>query len=653
MASPNSDLINEWVGDKTTSVVSPNADLINEFGKGNGVIAEHPPTNTNPMPEPRVPFSGHTQEQEQAYYDDLKNPKFNPNDKLSVFSKALLPIVEKGAKGFKEGGDLAGEGITDIGNRNIATGVGKFGLGLMQQGLNLTGIAPTIAEGTEQLGKLTGNPEFANRAELIATSGLPVAKLGSSVTAAMPSTRSIKTIVDAIGPENIPSVIKQLQSNPRLTLTDVAPSVQSINQGLAAASGEPRNILDKFVRGRTDTKLDTVTGAIDEAMGTPVNVADKIDTLKSQIKTTGKEINPIIKSTNPVDISPVVASIDAKLNPGVNSVITAGEPLPLGDIEKNLQGVRKFITDDKSLRTDPQSLHNFQSALRAKAEDLLSSTSGQDRQLGRALMDVRNQVVTAIDKASPQITNADGSVTGSYKPALAKYRDVNDVNDAFKKGMLVTKNRLGNLEDDPSYWDKWVQQATPTELEAAKEGARLAYAHQMGSVTNAARKGTDIPAIEFNKQKLELLFGKPEVAKMSKALEDEKQISDTNSKLFQNSQTAMRLLGADATKIRPDYEPKFTKTILPVALEAGTQYLSGGSLPAAGLAAGVAYPFLRNKITQIGQNLDRKTNIEIANLSSSVGEARDNLIQALQAHAPQTKLTMGQKLKLSLPVAKP
>lgn len=647
------DLINEFgsKGDTTSAVVTPHADLINEFGSGD--VKATVPTNTNSMPEPRVPFSGHTQEQEQAYYDDLKNPKFNPNDKLSVFSKALLPIVEKGAKGFKEGGDLAGEGIIDIGNRNVATGVGKFGLGLMQQGLNLTGIAPTIAEGTEQLGKLTGNPEFADRAELIATSGLPVAKLGSSVTAAMPSTRSIKTIVDAIGPENIPSVIKQLQSNPRLTLTDVAPSVQSINQGLAAAPGEPRNILDKFVRGRTDTKLDTVTGAIDEAMGTPVNVADKIDTLKSQIKTTGKEINPIIKSTNPVDISPVVASIDAKLNPGVNSVITAGEPLPLGDIEKNLQGVRKFITDDKSLRTDPQSLHNFQSALRAKAEDLLSSTSGQDRQLGRALMDVRNQVVTAIDKASPQITNADGSVTGSYKPALAKYRDVNDVNDAFKKGMLVTKNRLGNLEDDPSYWDKWIQQATPTELEAAKEGARLAYANQMGSVTNAARKGTDIPAIEFNKQKLELLFGKPEVAKMSKALEDEKQISDTNSKLFQNSQTAMRLLGADATKVRPDYEPKFTKTILPVALEAGTQYLSGGSLPAAGLAAGVAYPFLRNKITQIGQNLDRKTNIEIANLSSSVGEARENLIQALQAHAPQTKLTMGQKLKLSLPVAKP
>ena len=136
---------------------------------------------------------------------------------------------------------------------------------------------------------------------------------------------------------------------------------------------------------------------------------------------------------------------------------------------------------------------------------------------------------------------------------------------------------------------------------------------------------------------------------MSKDLADEKLMSDTNSKLFQNSQTAMRLLGADATKVRPDYTPTLTKTILPIALEAGNQYLGGGYLPAAGLAAGVGYPFLRSKITQIGQNLDRKTNVDVTNLASSVGEARDNLIQALQAHAPQSKLTMGQKLKLSLP----
>jgi hypothetical protein len=84
-------------------------------------------------------------------------------------------------------------------------------------------------------------------------------------------------------------------------------------------------------------------------------------------------------------------------------------------------------------------------------------------------------------------------------------------------------------------------------------------------------------------------------------------------------------------------------------LGAGTNYLSGGSLPVAGAIAGIAYPAVRSQFTKLGQHLDRKTNVDVANLASSVGEAREALIQALQAHIPQSKLTMGSKLKLSLP----
>lgn len=630
--SDYSDLISEF-GSKgaTAKVVTSHADLIKEFGSGK-VTVEAPKQADINIPSP--------ENFERSKVIEAETAIANKNKPIE-WSK--LPVVRQGIEGFKQGTNLASSGYQDVPNHRPLSGAAKIILGHGQQILNAVPVLPIIETAKEQVEKLTGNPEFSKRLELVATSGLPISKTTKLLTEVMPSTRAVKTIVDAIGPEKLPVVIESLKSNPRLTLMDVDPNIQIISQGLATKPGQPRNILDTVVKERTDTKLDTVTGAINEAMGTPVNVLEKVEGLKKTIRETGKEINPIVANANPVDITPVIASIDAKLKPGVNSVITVGEPLPLGDIEKSLERVRNFITDDLKNRTDAKSLHAFQSSLRAKAEDLLSSTSGQDRQLGRALMDVRNQVVNAIDNAAG----------GNYRPALAKYRDVNDVEDAFKKGQAVTKNRLGNLDDDPAYWDKWIKQATPAELEAAKEGARLAYAHQMSTVTNAARKGTDIPLIEFNKQKLELLFGKAEVEKMSKALADEKLIADTNSKLFQNSQTAMRLLGADATKVRPDYEPKFTKTILPLALEAGSQYLSGGMPIPLGIAAGVAYPFARNKITRIGQNLDRRTNVEIANLSSAVGESKEALIKALQEHIPQGKLSMKQRLQLSLPVQKP
>lgn len=632
----------------STATVDPYAHLANKYGSGAAPAAAPAAATYDPT---QIPLSGATPEQQAQHMEEVKNPSksLNVNERAPVVNTFMKNLN----KGLKESSDLMGEGITDYTKGNVASAAWKFPLGAVGGAFNAAMVAPTINTAKDYLTKFTGNPEFSNRAELVATGGLPIAKTAKIISDLAPSSRAVKTIVDAVGPENLPTFIQQLKSNPRLTAMDVDPNVQIIAQGLAAKPGDPRHLLDKVVKGRNDTKLDTVTGAIDEAMGVPVNITDKIDTLKSKIKAVGKEINPIVKDTGAVDMSPVIASIDAKLKPGVNSVISVGEPLPLGDIEKSLEGVKKLITDGKSVRTDAQSLHNFQSALRAKAEDLLSSTSGQDRQLGYALMDVRNQIVSAIDAASPKIVNAAGETIGSYRPALAKYRDENDIMEGFKKGTEVTKNRLGNLEDDPTYWDKWVKsnESHPEVLDAAREGARLAYAHQMGSVVNAARKGMDIPAIQFNKEKLYSLFDKSEVDKMAKALADEKLIADTNSKLFQGTMTAMRTLGAEATKVRPKYEPNYSN-LLPLAAEGVNQYVSGGGLPIA-LAAGYGYMGVRKGMTAIGQKLDRKTNLEIADLAAATGDAKEALIKALQSHIPQGKLTLAQKSMLALPIAKP
>lgn len=639
------DLINEFGSKNKTAkaVDTPYADLIDEFGSGEvkaiqskekGDVVGTKVGQASNVPFTYVPSGAPINDIQ--YYRNPEVPEPKVEFRQPSFSE--LPVIRQGIKGFQESGKYAGEGYSDIARGMSATGVGKVILGHVGQALNVTGVAPAIEAAKEQVTKATGNPDFADRLELVSTSGLPIAKTAKVVTELSPSTRAVKTIAEAIGPENIPSVVNQLKSNPRLTLMDVDPNVQIISQGLASKPGEPRNILDKVVKERKDTQKGTVLDIYDEALGVPVNVRDKVERLKTKIKETGKEINPVISNAGAVNISPVISSIDAKLKPGVQTVISAGEPLPLDDIQKSLKGVRKLLTDDKSVRTDAQSLHNFQSALRAKAEDLLSSQNGQDRQLGHALMNIRNQIVTSIDNAAG----------GNYKPALAKYRDINDVNDAFKKGQLITRNRLGNLDDDPSYWDNWIKTASPEELEAAREGARLAVSHQMGSVVNAARKGMNIPEIEFNAEKLKSLFGKEEVEKMAKGLADEKKIADTNSKLFQNSQTAMRLLGAEATEVRPSFKPNYTG-LLPIAAEGLNQYLTGGSLPIA-LAGGYGYLGARKAITKIGQNLDRKTNVEIANLSSAVGEARENLIKALQDHIPKGKLTMKQRLQLSLPI---
>ena len=199
----------------------------------------------------------------------------------------------------------------------------------------------------------------------------------------------------------------------------------------------------------------------------------KLRDLKTSAANVGKsQIEPAVNNSGPVDLSGVIQNIDSKLKPGVNSVMTMGQPLPFTEVKKELAQVRGNLTDNKSIRTDPKDLHVFQSNLRARADDLLNSADGKDRQIGYALMDARNQIVDAIDKASPQAKDVNGNMSGTYKPALSKFRDEKQIEDAFIKGTQIGSNRPGQWDDRPEFWEDWISKASKQELEAAKEGAR-------------------------------------------------------------------------------------------------------------------------------------------------------------------------------------
>lgn len=621
------------VGVDTPTVSTHFSNVINKYGSG--AIKAVPPAIEQPeldyIPKPGRPTTGQVSVDSPLMRDIKASPEFLRRETI---------------KQFKAGRSLAGQGIQDITSGMSATGIGEVGLG----GLQMAGALPiaAIEGGKKIIERSTGNKEFAERATAVATSGLPIAKIGKVAAATMPSNRALSDIIELVGKENLATVIAELKSNPRLTLADVAPSVQSATMGLAARPGEPRNKIVKFIESRKGDQKGTIIEAFDEAMGVPPSIKAKTEELKKSIRGVGKEINPILEKSNVVDVTPVIANIDAKLKPGVQSVISVGEPLPGPRVKEELAEVRKFLSDDKQQRTDAKELHTIQSALRARAEALLNSASGEERQVGYALMNVRNQIVDAIDRVSPQITDASGKQIGTYRAQLSKYREANDIDDAFQKGMLVTRNKLGRLEDHPEFWAEWVKSASPAELEAARQGARLAVAHQMGAFRFSARKGMEVPEAEFNAEKLKLLFGEKEVNQLMKALQDERKINDTDQKLLQNSMTAMRLLGAEKTKIREDYKPNMSALIAPAA-ETLAMYLSGGSSMGMGAASVIGYQAARRGVTKAGQKLDRATNIEITDLATATGESKEALIKALQDALPKAKLSSVQKLKLALP----
>lgn len=543
-------------------------------------------------------------------------------------------------KSFNEGSALATQGFQDLSSNKPASAVGNIALGGLGMVTSpLSGAIETAVE--KPITKLTGSEDIGKRVAMVAGLGLPVAKIGSAVDAARPTKQAIAGLIEAIGPENIKAGVERLKANPRLSIADVFPAVQQDAQKLVVTEGKHQASYIDWIKNRTETAKGVTEDAYNATMGIPVNIVDKLDAMKASARKVGADkINPVVSTTGPVDLTPVIAKIDEKLKPGITSVISAGDPLPLGDLEKPLVNLRKFLTDDKSLRTDAQSLHQFQSALRAKADDLLNSTSGQDRQLGRALMDVRNQIVDRIDAA--------GTKPGAYKEGLSSYRDEMQIQDAFQKGMLFTKNKLGQVEDTPEFWEKWLKGASKEEKDAAREGARLAVDHQINAFKFGARKGQDIPMSTFNREKLELLFGKKETDALATKLNDERDIAETNSKLIHNSQTAMRLKSNSRIDLPENKGLSLPTYALPI-IEAGN--IAAGGIP--GMAAGgIGALKASNWATgKVKRKLAMGRNDEYVNLITAEKQARDELIKALEEHIPSSGLTLPNKLKSVLRIA--
>lgn len=578
-----------------------------------------------------------------------------PNAFVEDVKKIPEYILDKSIEGYKAGRSMASQGLNEIATSQPASGIGHFALGTGMSTLNLIGVPAVFEGGKRFIEKLSGNKRFADNAVDIATSGLPILK-GVKITAAqlIPSNRAVNKIIETVGPENIAEGILRMRENPRLAPADVFPAVRSMSQGLATEVGPQQTILTKGVEARKAGSKDAVTSAFNETMGAPVNVLDKINSMKAQAKETGEKlINPVVEKAGLADITNVIKHIDnsiadTPIGAATLKALKSGEtppPLPLSPTQERLFKIRQSLrgdwTDKPVMHLNvegEQGLHRIQKDLRYEAQTLLES-QGSDKLLGGKLMDIRNKLVDAIDLPTK----------GEYKKSLAKYRDDMHIQDAFEKGQDILRNRPTKYEDRPELWAQWKKNANDDEIKAAREGARLAVDQQVNGMRNAVgQKGTEIPQVDFNAQKLKLLFDEKEVNTMFKKLKDERDIAETNHKIWEGSQTQFREGGQQAIAVRPDYKPNMTAFIAPLA-EGAALYATGGQ--SMGLAGGsvLGYQAARKGMTKVGQAIDRKTNNEIANLALATGEAREALIDALSNSLTKGKLTMGQKLQLALP----
>ena len=519
---------------------------------------------------------------------------------------------------------MMSQGARELFSNQPASGIGHMALG----GAGMVGAGIQTAV-TDPLAAITGNPDFADKASLAVPFNVGgkaanvAAKTTNVVSRALnPTARAADLAVHMAGPENVAEMLDRAKNNSRLRLIDTNDNLRVGAQGLVDPSNpSAMNAVVNSTKASAAAAKASVKGLFDTSLGPAPKVLDELDRLSGEMEKVGKtKIQPALNAAKPVDVSPVVEAIDAQLKPGVQSVASPGTQITQTPLQQRLQELRRDLTDNQSLLTDPDRLHEIQSDLRREADDMMKSTVGSEKRLGRQLKDFRNLLVGQIDKS------ADG-----YKKGLEGYKDAADVQRAFEDGRNILVNSA-DVKTYPEYLERWLKDASPEEIAAKRLGARDAIERKMVQFKFAARRGTDVPEIDFDRQKMELLFGKGKTTDLFKKLQDERDIALSNNRIMGNSKTAETQA---AQKMLAPREVSAPSGHLPSwATGAG---VVGGALthsPEIGAAVGggvLGLSALRSGAQYLGKRSDMARNSAFAKLVTATGADRDQAIRELTA----------------------
>lgn len=569
--------------------------------------------DTSPLPQPEVTQAGGV----------------NPRD--------LLPqtnIQESAYNADLAGKDLTSSGVSDFETGHPYVGAAKVAGGLLSR---LASPMTGIVQGgvNTPVTDITGNPDIGDRAAFVAGSALPVVPGAGAIVKALPKNAALSSLIESIGAKDLPSVVSQMKANPRLTPADLSPRVLQDTQNLFATEGPHINYLKETSDKRLSTAKDTVNSAFDSAMGPTVNAAQKIDQLKAAARKVGKEqIEPFLQANPHTDITDLVKHIDSEIGYPAMKAIKAGErpPLPLTDYQRELLNVRNKLRNPAWPNRDQMfaytdQVHSAQSKLREKAQGLASSATGSERNTASDLFKFREKIKAAV---GPE-----------YKKVLGKYADEKQIDEAFHYGHDTILKNGKTLENDPSFFEKWINdpKRKPDELEAAMEGARRAINAEIqgtrSAATNPASKGVAIGQVDFNRQRLEYLLGKQEADKLLTTLEHTRLEANTHNKIFEGSQTAMRT-SSKAKFTLPTKTDVMKAAPAVAAMEASNFYMGG--FPGFGTALMVGAKAGNSVKDSVKLALAKEHNAQYAKIAlPTEGPSRDALIKSLEAAIPGPK----------------
>ena len=401
----------------------------------------------------------------------------------------------------------AGTGAATATLPEFAGGEGGFGPRMAEvspftaaTGATLGAVAPVAGRMT---GAATRGIQDILRGGEEGFSGAALRRVGRALQRPQVAGQDIQAYLRSLGPEGV--------------VADIAGSPRSMAQGLATMQGEGADVLRRQLEQRAGGAGERVEQVMSERIGPAIAASEE---RAAQAMRKSSELGPMY---------------DAAMQSGAEfdiSALRSGLVMMADDAAANVRsGLNAVLRDlGKEGPVSASKLHNARSAL----GDAITSAriAGQNNKV-RQLMPILDEM----DRRLDEIPN--------YATARAGYAESSQIERAVDNGRSVFAGGPTSAlspEDLKAMLDKM----KPLERDAYVKGAREYIAALMGTSRSDAASAWQQFDKSWNREKLQLLLGKPDADAVTQRLFAEKEFSGTRGDVLAGSQTAFREEAAES-----------------------------------------------------------------------------------------------------------
>lgn len=328
---------------------------------------------------------------------------------------------------------------------------------------------------------------------------------------------------DNMSPEQI---ARRMASRPGTTIADVSgENVQGLVRTAVNVPGPARKRVIAQANIRQMAQGDRVNREVSAAFGDPQTWTDVLsDSVSTQKNVAGPLFEKSFAEANPVDLGNVFKKIDEFVVPSR----ATGTPMAPDSISAQLMAIRNFLGNGQAQRVSLGDLHRFKSVDLAGYIDAAKRAGDKTRL--RALVQVKNSLVDAMDRASPD-----------YKSARAIFAGEAEVQDALEEGMAYVRSGANVTGSDVAKMSA-----------AEKQAFRLGVARGLAEVVDKAPDGADVVKRIFGSRSkraiLDPLFeNATDKARFQNAMLTEARKTRTRQAIIGNSTTVKQLADKEDT----------------------------------------------------------------------------------------------------------